>query len=75
VRQRCGPIFDAIAQKVIWLGEAGTGTRMELVINAWLLSLVEGLAETILSPRGSTSIHPRSSRRSRLGRSTIPTPS
>jgi 3-hydroxyisobutyrate dehydrogenase len=52
VRQRCGPIFDAVAQKVIWLGEAGTGTRMKLVINAWLLSLVEGLAETIAFAEG-----------------------
>jgi 3-hydroxyisobutyrate dehydrogenase len=52
VRQRCGPIFDAMAQRVIWLGEAGTGTRMKLVINAWLLSLVEGLAETIAFAEG-----------------------
>jgi 3-hydroxyisobutyrate dehydrogenase len=46
-RERCEPIFDAISQKAVWLGEAGTGTRMKLVINSWLLSLVEGLAETV----------------------------
>src|SRR4051794_22655367 len=52
VRERCEPIFDAIAQKTVWLGEAGTGTRMKLVINSWLLSLVEGLAETVAFAEG-----------------------
>jgi 3-hydroxyisobutyrate dehydrogenase len=51
-RERCDPIFDAIGQRTIWLGEAGTGTRMKLVINSWLLSLVEGLAETIAFAEG-----------------------
>jgi 3-hydroxyisobutyrate dehydrogenase len=51
-RERCEPIFDAIGQKSLWLGEAGTGTRMKLVINSWLLSLVEGLAETIAFAEG-----------------------
>jgi 3-hydroxyisobutyrate dehydrogenase len=51
-RERCEPIFDGISQKAVWLGEAGTGTRMKLVINSWLLSLVEGLAETIAFAEG-----------------------
>jgi 3-hydroxyisobutyrate dehydrogenase len=51
-REGCEPIFDAISQKAVWLGEAGTGTRMKLVINSWLLSLVEGLAETIAFAEG-----------------------
>jgi 3-hydroxyisobutyrate dehydrogenase len=51
-RERCEPIFDAISQKAVWLGEAGTGTRMKLVINSWLLSLVEGLAETVAFAEG-----------------------
>jgi 3-hydroxyisobutyrate dehydrogenase len=51
-RSRCEPIFDAFSQKVVWLGEAGTGTRMKLVINSWLLSLVEGLAETVAFAEG-----------------------
>jgi 3-hydroxyisobutyrate dehydrogenase len=50
--QRCEPIFDAVGQKTVRLGEAGTGTRMKLVINSWLLSLVEGLAETIAFAEG-----------------------
>jgi 3-hydroxyisobutyrate dehydrogenase len=52
VRERCEPIFDPISQKAVWLGEAGAGTRMKLVINSWLLSLVEGLAETVAFAEG-----------------------
>jgi 3-hydroxyisobutyrate dehydrogenase len=48
----CEPIFDAVGQKAVWLGEAGTGTRMKLVVNSWLLSLVEGLAETVAFAEG-----------------------
>jgi 3-hydroxyisobutyrate dehydrogenase len=51
-RERCEPIFDAVGQQTVWLGEAGTGTRMKLVVNSWLLSLVEGLAETIAFAEG-----------------------
>ncbi len=51
-QSRCEPVFDAISQKAVWLGEAGAGTRMKLVINSWLLSLVEGLAETIAFAEG-----------------------
>jgi 3-hydroxyisobutyrate dehydrogenase len=52
VRERCEAIFEPISQKVVWLGETGTGTRMKLVINSWLLSLVEGLAETVAFAEG-----------------------
>ena len=46
-RDRLGPIFDAIGAKTLWLGDAGAGSRLKLVINTWLLSLTEGLAESI----------------------------
>jgi 3-hydroxyisobutyrate dehydrogenase len=52
VRSRCEALFDAVGQRTIWLGETGSGTRMKLVINSWLLSLVEGLAETIAFAEG-----------------------
>ena len=52
IQERCAPVFDAVGQKTVWLGNAGTGTRMKLVINSWLLSLVEGLAETIAFAEG-----------------------
>jgi 3-hydroxyisobutyrate dehydrogenase len=52
MRSRCEPVFDAVGQQTVWLGEAGTGTRMKLVINSWILTLVEGLAETIAFAEG-----------------------
>jgi 3-hydroxyisobutyrate dehydrogenase len=46
-RERVGPLFDAVGQKTVWLGEAGAGTRMKMVTNSWLVSVVEGLAEAL----------------------------
>jgi 3-hydroxyisobutyrate dehydrogenase len=41
------PIFDAIGRKTLWLGPAGNGSRLKLVLNNWLAAEVEGMAETI----------------------------
>jgi 3-hydroxyisobutyrate dehydrogenase len=46
-RGRLQPIFDAIGRKTLWLGPAGNGTRLKLVLNDWLASLTEGVAETL----------------------------
>jgi 3-hydroxyisobutyrate dehydrogenase len=43
----CAPVFDAIGAKTVRLGEAGAGSRLKLVINNWLLSLLADLGETI----------------------------
>lgn len=39
--------FAAIGQRTMWLGPAGHGTRMKLVLNTWLSELMEGLAEAL----------------------------
>jgi 3-hydroxyisobutyrate dehydrogenase len=44
---RCDAIFDAVGMKTLRLGEAGAGSKMKLVANAWIVSLVESLAETV----------------------------
>ena len=44
---RAQPVFDAIGSKTVRLGEAGAGSRMKLVLNSWVVALVESLAETI----------------------------
>lgn len=44
---RCRPVFDAVAAKVLWVGEVGAGTKLKLVVNAWLAALVGGLAESV----------------------------
>jgi 3-hydroxyisobutyrate dehydrogenase len=41
------PVFDVIGRKTVWLGEAGRGSQMKLVVNAYLSMLVEGVAETM----------------------------
>jgi 3-hydroxyisobutyrate dehydrogenase len=46
-RERAKPIFDAVAARVVELGEAGEGNRLKVVVNNWLAALVAGLAETI----------------------------
>jgi 3-hydroxyisobutyrate dehydrogenase len=46
-RERARPYFEAVGKKIWWLGEAGAGTRLKLVVNTWLLALVGGLAETV----------------------------
>jgi 3-hydroxyisobutyrate dehydrogenase len=44
---RCTPVFDAIGAKTVRLGDAGEGTRLKLVTNNWLLSLLVDLGETL----------------------------
>ena len=44
----CEPLFEAIGQKTVRVGaEPGRGSAFKLVLNAWLVELVESLAETI----------------------------
>jgi 3-hydroxyisobutyrate dehydrogenase len=44
---RCAPVFDAIGKHVVRLGEAGEATRLKLVLNHWILGIVENVAETM----------------------------
>lgn len=44
---RVEPVFAAISKAVKWQGEAGAGTRMKLVVNAWLIGMMQGLAESV----------------------------
>jgi 3-hydroxyisobutyrate dehydrogenase len=52
VRNRVQPVFDAVGQKTIWVGEAGAGTRLKLVANNWVLTVTEGTAETVALAEG-----------------------
>ncbi|MGO9503585.1 MAG: NAD(P)-dependent oxidoreductase [Streptosporangiaceae bacterium] len=45
-REILAPVFSAIGSKTLWLGEAGAGSRLKLVLNTWLAFLVEGIAES-----------------------------
>jgi 3-hydroxyisobutyrate dehydrogenase len=52
LRERVQPMFDAVGQKTMWVGEAGAGTRLKIVANSWVLTIVEGLAETFALAEG-----------------------
>ncbi len=46
-RERPDELFDAVASRVLWLAdEPGAGTGLKLVVNLWMMNLVENLAET-----------------------------
>jgi 3-hydroxyisobutyrate dehydrogenase len=42
-----GPVFAVIGRASQWLGEAGQGSRMKLVVNAYMSTLIEGVAEAL----------------------------
>ena len=42
-----GPVFDAIGLRTLWLGPAGSGSRLKMVLNIWLAFLMEGIAESV----------------------------
>jgi 3-hydroxyisobutyrate dehydrogenase len=41
------PVFSAMGRKTVWLGEAGQGSRLKLVVNAYMSILIEGVAEAL----------------------------
>lgn len=46
-----GPVFDAVGRRTLWLGDAGQGSRMKLVVNAYMSVLIEGVAEALALAR------------------------
>ena len=47
------PVFDAVGQRTMWVGEAGAGTLLKLVVNTWIVTTVCGAAETIALAEGA----------------------
>jgi len=39
--------FAAIGRNTVWLGAAGQGSRLKLVVNAYMSTLIEGVAEAV----------------------------
>ena len=58
VRERCEPVFGAVGGKTVWLGEAGEGSRLKLVVNNWIVGLLGVLAETVAFAR-ATNVDPQ----------------
>ena len=57
-RDGCEPVFGAVGSKTVWLGEAGEGSRLKLVINNWIVGLLGVLAETVSFAR-ATGVDPQ----------------
>jgi 3-hydroxyisobutyrate dehydrogenase len=49
---RLAPVFDAIGQRTLRVGPVGAGTRLKLVVNAWVVTVVQGAAETLALAQG-----------------------
>jgi 3-hydroxyisobutyrate dehydrogenase len=50
-RPRVDAVLDAIGSRTIWVGEAGGGSRLKLAANAWVFTVVEGIAESLTLTR------------------------
>jgi 3-hydroxyisobutyrate dehydrogenase len=59
LRTRVAPLFDAVGQRTMWVGSAGGGTRLKIVVQNWIASVMEGLAETVALAR-ATGVDPDS---------------
>jgi 3-hydroxyisobutyrate dehydrogenase len=46
-REKAEPIFDAIGQRTMWLGDTGNGSRLKLVANSWILAVTTAVAEAM----------------------------
>jgi 3-hydroxyisobutyrate dehydrogenase len=46
-RLRVAPLFGALGQRTIWVGETGAGTRLKLVNNTWLAFANEAVAHRL----------------------------
>ena len=52
MHERVQPLFDLVGQRTMWVGGAGAGSRLKLAVNSWLLTVVEGAAETLALAQG-----------------------
>lgn len=52
LRDRVQPVLDAVGQRTMWVGPAGSGSRLKLATNIWVLTVTEGVAEAIAFTEG-----------------------
>ncbi len=46
-RPRVEPVLAALGSRVLWVGEAGMGSRLKMAANHWMIIAVTALAETM----------------------------
>jgi 3-hydroxyisobutyrate dehydrogenase len=42
-----GPVFSVLGRRTVWLGDAGQGSKVKLVVNAYLSLLAQGVGEAL----------------------------
>jgi 3-hydroxyisobutyrate dehydrogenase len=47
LRPRVQPVFDAIGQRTMWVGEVGAASRLKLVANSWVLAVTTAVGEAM----------------------------
>jgi len=47
VRDTVAPVFEAIGSKTLWVGTGQEASRLKLVANSWVLTVLEGIAEAL----------------------------
>lgn len=55
VRERAGQVFDIVGSATHWVGEdaaSGAASRLKLVINSWVLTVVNGTGEALALAEG-----------------------
>jgi len=45
------PVFETIGGRTMWVGTAGAGSRLKLAANAWVATVLEGVAESLAFTR------------------------
>ena len=51
VRPTLAPVLDAIGSRTLWVGPAGAGSKLKLVANAWVATVLEGVADSLTLAR------------------------
>ena len=41
------PVFEALGSRVLWVGEAGMGSRLKMAANHWMIAMTAALAESM----------------------------
>jgi 3-hydroxyisobutyrate dehydrogenase len=50
-KQTVSPVLDAISSRIMWVGEAGAGSKLKLAANSWVATVLEGVAESLALTR------------------------
>jgi 3-hydroxyisobutyrate dehydrogenase len=50
-RAAVDPVLEAIGSRTMWVGEAGAGSRLKLAANAWVATVLEGVADSLALTR------------------------